>query len=114
PECFLQGYLTEATQARRHAIDLTSRAFEEILCRLANLKPTLVFGLIEASDSLLFNTAVVVHNGGLAGSYRKMHLLAGEKIFQPGNTCPVFELDGLKFGINICFDTNFPAVARAV
>ena len=41
----------------------------------------------------------------MLGVYRKVHLF--ERNFQPGETYPVFTVDGLKFGINICYDARF-------
>lgn len=114
PECFLQGYLREGEQARRHALDLTSPAFAAVLERLARWKPALVFGLIEVQRGALFNTAVVVERGCLLGSYRKTHIHAGETLFQPGSSYPTFEVGRLRFGINICYDTQFAQAAAAV
>lgn len=115
PECFLQGYLCD-DRARRHAMDLSSAAFAFVLGRLADLAPTLVFGMIESDGDALFNTAVVVRDGRLLGRYRKTHLLSGEQVFKAGREYPVFDVNGLTFGINICYDTNFaePASALAV
>ena len=78
------------------------------------LRPTLVFGVIEQSGFSCFNTAVVVRRGVLAGFYRKTHLTDGERLFEPGTDYPTFDLHGLRFGINICYDTNFPEAANAV
>lgn len=108
PECFLQGYLTEKSLAKKYAINLPSRAFENILRPLAEYKPVIVFGLIEEENKNLFNTAVVIKEGKLMGKYRKAHLLNGENFFTRGTDCPAFEINGLKFGINICYDTQFP------
>ena len=58
--------------------------------------------------------AVVVERGVLTGRYRKTHLLRGEALFTPGTESPVFEVGDLRFGINICYDTNFPEAARKV
>lgn len=113
PEGFLQGYLTDETLARRNALNLASPAFEAVLNRLPKTGPMVVMGLIEVDDDgRLFNTAIVVHRGTLIGRYRKAHLLGGEQIFNAGNDSPVFEIAGLRFGINICYDTNFPEAAR--
>jgi predicted amidohydrolase len=60
----------------------------------------------------LFNTAIVVDHGALIGRYRKVHLLAGEQIFDAGSDNHVFEISGLRFGVNICYDTNFSEAAR--
>jgi predicted amidohydrolase len=114
PEGFLQGYLTEETPARRNALDLASPLFEALLNRFPKTGPTIVMGLIEVEDGRLFNTAVVVDRGILVGRYRKAHLLGGEQIFGAGNDSPIFDVAGLRFGINICYDTNFPEAARKV
>src|SRR6202000_486397 len=50
----------------------------------------------------------------VAGRYRKRHLLGGERCFRAGDAAPVFEVQGLRFGINICFDTNFADAAADV
>jgi predicted amidohydrolase len=114
PEGFIQGYLTEEAAARRHALDLASPAFAAILDRFPKSGPILVIGLIEVDHGSLFNTAIVVRYGALIGRYRKQRLLAGERIFHAGTTCPTFEIHGLRFGINICYDTNFPDMAQQV
>lgn len=114
PECFLQGYLTEEAAARQSALDLRSAAFSEVLDRLAPITPALVFGIIELDNHTLFNSAVVVSQGKLLGVYRKTHLLPGESIFKAGNSYPIFKLSGIKFGINICYDTQFPEAAAAL
>lgn len=114
PEAFLQGYLLEEASARRHALDLASQAFEDVVRQLGQGQPMIVMGMIELEAGRLFNTAVVIERGVAVGRYRKAHLLGGEKIFDAGSECPVFEVDGLRFGINICFDMNFPEAARKI
>ena len=115
PECFLQGYLCERAAAARHAISLKSAAFDRILADLADARPMLVFGLIEADGEMLYNTAVVVDAGRLVGTYRKANLLPGERsTFAPGAQPGIFEVDGLPFGVNICSDTQDAALALAV
>ncbi|WP_036292481.1 carbon-nitrogen hydrolase family protein [Methylosinus sp. PW1] len=131
PEGFLQGYLTEDAAARRNALDLASPAFSAVLNRLPKTGPMIVMGLIEIEEGRLFNTAIVVDRGVLVGRYRKAHLFnrehvfnvgtetelrlfGGENCFHAGTDNPVFEAEGLRFGINICYDTNFPEAARKV
>jgi predicted amidohydrolase len=114
PEGFLQGYLTDETLARRNALDFASPAFEAVLNRLPKTGPMIVMGLIEVDDGRLFNSAIVVDRGTFIGRYRKAHLLDGERIFDAGNDSPIFEIAGLRFGINICYDTNFPEAAQKV
>jgi predicted amidohydrolase len=114
PEAFLQGYLLDPDDARRVALDLDSPTFSAMLARFPASGPMIVLGLIEIEHGLLFNTAIVVEHGTLLGRYRKMHLLEREALFTAGDSVPVFGVDGLRFGINICFDTNFSQPARRV
>lgn len=114
PECFLQGYLTDGQAARRHAFDLGSPAFMTLLRMFPRDAPMTVFGLVEIEGDRLFNTAVVVHRQTLIGRYRKTHLLSRERCFHPGDGADVFAVDELRFGINICFDTNFPAASKSL
>jgi predicted amidohydrolase len=114
PECFLQGYLVTEQHVREHALSLDSARFTSMLERLARIRQTLVFGIIERDRGRYFNTAVVVARGELVGAYRKTHLVPGESIFDRGDAYPTFELRGVRFGINICYDTQFAeAAARA-
>lgn len=114
PEGFLQGYLTDAEAARRNALDLSSSAFAALLAHLPESAPMIVVGLIEAEGDKLYNTAAVIHRRALVGRYRKRRLLGREACFEPGADAPTFEVDGLRFGINICFDTNFASAAASV
>ncbi len=110
PECFLTGYFRKPAPATRNSIDLDSARFDTILDELAGFDSTLILGLIERSDAGLFNSAAVVERGKLVGRYRKQHLV--ESAFEAGNDAPVFERNGIRFGVNICFDANFPEAAR--
>jgi predicted amidohydrolase len=114
PEGYLQGYILKEQDARPAAIDLSSPTFETLLSRFPRSGPMIVVGLIEIDDRKLFNTAIVVRCGELIGRYRKVHLLAAEGAFSPGHESPIFEIEGLRFGINICYDTNFPDAAQKV
>ncbi|WP_205857688.1 carbon-nitrogen hydrolase family protein [Phytoactinopolyspora endophytica] len=113
-ECFLQGYLVEEQHMRKHALDLGSPRFGTILRRLERIKPTLVFGVIEQDGQRYFNTAVVVTRGRLIGAYRKTHLVPGESLFNDGDTYPTFDLQGVRFGVNICYDTQFAEASAPV
>lgn len=114
PEGYLQGYFLHEQPARHVAFDLASPAFRAVLQQFPKTGPVIVAGVIEVDAGGLFNTAIVVRHGKLIGRYRKTHLLRAERAFTPGNDYPVFEVDGLRFGINICYDTNFPDAAIAV
>jgi predicted amidohydrolase len=114
PEGFLQGYLTEEASARRNALDLASPEFKLVLNRFPETGPMIVMGLIEVEGGRLFNTAIVVDRRAVIGRYRKAHMLGSEQIFEAGSDNQVFEIEGVRFGINICYDTNFPGAARKI
>jgi len=114
PECYLQGYVVDEEKTAERAIDLSSPEFSAVLKRLSHVNPLMVFGVIEIENDRLYNTAVIVEHGKLLGSYRKVKLLPGESVFDAGTDFPVFDLNGLRFGINICNDLNFPECSKAI
>lgn len=68
---------------------------------------------------IYFDTAVVIGpTGEILGKYRKTHPAAVrslEKIyFKRGSRFPLFDIQGWKVGITICYEWAFPEVARCV
>jgi predicted amidohydrolase len=114
PECFLQGYVVASEHVRDQAFEIGSPPFDAVLARLADLRPTLVLGMIEFAGGRFYNTAAVIAGGSVVGRYRKTFLTAGERVFTAGDEYPVFDCLGVRFGINICYDTQFPAAAAGV
>jgi len=112
PECFLQGYTLDESETKNRALDLSSQQFYAMLDDLSSYNTALILGLIEKEEKGFYNTAVVIHRGKLLGKYRKVHLF--EKNFQPGDSYPVFTVNGLTFGINICYDARFSEGAVAL
>lgn len=69
------------------------------------------------ADRYYNSAAVISREGKLLGVYRKVHLpqipLWEERsYFTPGKEYPVFDLDGVKVGVQICWDNFFPEGAR--
>jgi predicted amidohydrolase len=115
PECFLSGYILDETYMANYAYDFESNQFAAIINQLVNVKPVLVFGVSEKKSGKYFNSAVVVNRGEIIGVYRKTHLIdPNEAFFTPGKDYPIFEIKGLKYGINICYDAQFTDAAKAV
>ena len=77
-------------------------------------------GFVDAKDDL-YNAAVVIYDGKLAGVYHKIHLpnygvFDENRYFQAGMECPVYVIAGVGVGINICEDIWYeagPATAQA-
>lgn len=114
PECFLQGYIVTEQHVRGQALEIGSPELRAVLGRLATIRQMLVLGMIERSGGAYFNTALVVDGGRVVGRYRKTFLTAGELVFTAGDGYPIFACHGVKFGINICYDAQFPQAAAAV
>ena len=117
PEMCLSGYLfpsREALEAMAEEIPGPSTDRLARICRKENV--TLVCGMPEKRGGKLYNSAAVVGPGGLIGSYRKSHLFLDEKgLYEPGDSgFQVFDIDGVKVGVLICFDWVFPESARSL
>jgi len=69
-------------------------------------------GLIEKSDDKIYNTYLCVSGDELLAKYRKLHPFIS-KYMSPGNEYCVFDLNGWKCGILICYDNNVIENVRA-
>lgn len=75
-----------------------------------------VVGLAEAGeDGRFYNTTVLITPEGIALKYRKTHLWSSDKgIFTPGDRYATTLFKGVRVGLLICFDIEFPESARAL
>jgi predicted amidohydrolase len=114
PECFLQGYLVTERHVSAHAMEMASPESAAVLAQLAAVRQMLVLGVIERAGGEYYNTAMLIAGGRVLGRYRKTFLTPGESVFTAGDSYPVFEREGVRFGINICSDTRFAEAAASV
>ena len=77
----------------------------KLLDRTQRFSSTCIVGYNEKRGADLYNTAVVLHKGHILGSYSKCS--AYMHFHKQGREFPVFERDGVKFGIVICSDGGF-------
>jgi 5-aminopentanamidase len=111
PEAVVGGLADYAEEPARFAIP--SANIGPVLATLASDTVTTIVGLSEiASDGTLYNSAAVLRKGAVAGVYRKNHPAITRSVYQPGSGAPVFKIEGLTFGIVICYDSTFPELAR--
>ena len=70
-------------------------------------------GMVEKDDkNRTYASHLVIKPDGFVGIYRKLHIAPPEQgIFSPGNAIPLFETSGVKFGIQLCYDSHFPELA---
>lgn len=116
PELFLPGYTTTthiASLAESLDGDRVAR-----LCAAAKRHDTaIVVGLAErCPGGGIANSALAIdRDGRIAGCYRKIQLFGDEaEAFVPGDALEVVELAGVRVGLMICFDIEFPEIGRAL
>jgi predicted amidohydrolase len=118
PELANTGYnFTDRGQAFRLSEHPRNSEFVDFLTNFCkNNNNTIVTGFNERSGRDIFNSALVVNKSGIVGKYRKLHLFMNEKdYFKPGDLHPeIYEVDGVKFGLLICFDWIFPELWRVL
>lgn len=50
----------------------------------------------------------------MLGIYRKINPAINRSVYAAGSELMTFHIDGLNFGVLICFDSNFPDLARGL
>lgn len=118
PECALTGYCfhnrEEAFSVAQTIPGPATGAFQK-LCQELNCH--LVFGMLEAAGSRLFNVAVMVGPEGVVGVYRKVHLpwLGVDRFADYGDQpFSVHDCQSARIGLNICYDAGFPEPSRCL
>jgi predicted amidohydrolase len=116
PELFLTGYnLGDRIAGLAEALDGPSVAEARAIARQNGV--AIVFGMPEADGGRTFNTAVAIAaDGRVAGRYRKIHLFGANepRLFSAGEEISVIPLGSFRVGIAVCYDIEFPEMARAL
>jgi predicted amidohydrolase len=105
-----------------------SEVIQEIRAAAKKAEMALILPFGERANAGMYNAAMVCdRRGNVIGTYRKTHIPAyfpNEKAggtgsyekfyFTPGEGLPVFELSGVKIGIQICNDRLYPEPSRVL
>jgi len=110
PELTLLGYPPEDLLLKPSLIAANQEALYEIAPHTTGL--TAIVGYADAKDDI-YNTAAVLHDGALAGVYRKHYLptygvFDEDRYFRAGDDNAIFELGGMVFGVSVCEDMWYP------
>ncbi len=110
PELSLSGYPPEDLLLKRQFLDDCRKTLKDVVTESNGI--TCLLGFPEASGSFVHNSAALIHDGTLMGTYRKILLpnysvFDENRYFKPGNEGLVFTLNGIPIGINICEDSWF-------
>lgn len=119
PEVWTVGWSCD--HFRESAQELDKSSVIDFLSQTAKLYGINIIGgsFITKSGNEYFNTCPVIdRNGSLIITYNKNHLFSyygcGEGNFVTAGGSPVMvELEGVKFGLTICYDIRFPEIYRA-
>lgn len=72
-------------------------------------------GLSEKERDVVYNTQVLLSPDGFIGKQRKIHLSRDEGLFYAGGRdISVFDIGACRVGTVICYDNQFPELARIV
>jgi predicted amidohydrolase len=75
----------------------------------------LAVGLSEKERDITFNTVVLVGPEGYLGKQRKLHMSRDETLYyKGGRDINVFDVGKCKVGVVICYDNQFPEIARVL
>jgi predicted amidohydrolase len=118
PEAALTGYCFDSLEeAQPHAEPIPGPSTKRMTAICRELSMFVVYGLLEADGSRIFNACVLVGPEGVVGSYRKIHLpfLGVDRFTTPGDRpFAVHEAAGMRIGMHICYDGGFPESARVM
>ena len=118
PECALTGYVYDnIEEARPFGETIPGPSVNKMSAVCAELGGYVIFGLLERDGDRLFNALALVGPQGLVGSYRKIHMpYLGIDRFTDFGDQPfaIHEINGVKIGMNICYDGGFPESARCM
>ena len=127
PECAITGYcFNSKEEALPYSTPVPGEHVDALVKIAAKHDLHIVAGSLESSGNELFNVALCVSPAGLSACYRKTHLphLGVDHFTSPGGAdwnpkdadsrdpYPVFEVDGVRVGVLICYDASFPEASR--
>jgi predicted amidohydrolase len=118
PELFLTGYNigADAIRALAQKVDGPAAQAAAEIARRHGI--ALLYGYPELDRGQVFNAALLIERDGRPlANFRKLHLFGAldGAVYTPGDDPAVMaEIDGLKIGILICYDVEFPELVRGL
>ncbi|MGM5692396.1 carbon-nitrogen hydrolase family protein [Streptococcus suis] len=113
PECFVTGYELPMTYEKSISCD------DEVIMKICEVAKEYDIGIVLTSFTKgkrqPQNTAFVINRSGeILMKYSKVHTcdFADEKDVEAGTEFKVCDVDGIKIGIMICYDREYPESAR--
>ena len=121
PELYTTGYFLPPDDMRTLAQHKNGQIFQQLSQWSKELSIGVVYGYPELDDTnsspIYYNSAMFIDSEGHElGNYRKQHLWVEYEptIFKPGNDNLIVTYKGIKIGVLICFDVEFPEAVRCL
>ncbi|MEA3500244.1 MAG: nitrilase-related carbon-nitrogen hydrolase, partial [Candidatus Marinimicrobia bacterium] len=118
PELCTTGYqFKNLDEVEKYSEDFTDSYSVDYFTKLARENScVIVAGFAEKGGDKFYNSAAVISEKGLLGTYRKINLFYRENLFfSAGENEPlVVDVGFCKVGVMICFDWIFPEVTRSL
>ena len=116
PEMAITGYPAEDLLFKPSFIQANIQKMHQVVAHSQGI--TVVVGFADSQGDI-HNAAAVAHDGQLLGIYHKMYLpnygvFDEERYFKAGTECPVFVINGIGIGVNICEDIWYALGPTAV
>ncbi len=117
-ECSISGYTFARHLSKEQMLDLAElipegESIKALIEIAAKNNIAILAGLFEKDkENNLFKAYVCVNKNGLVAKFRKLHPFINPYL-TPGNEYCVFELEGWKCGILVCYDNNIIENVRA-
>lgn len=119
PELWAIGWACD--EFVKNAEDKKNNETVEFLSELAQKYQTNILGgsYIRKENNKLFNTCPIIsRKGELIAEYDKNHLFSyyddcENKYITQGKNPVIVDIEGIKFGISVCYDIRFPEIYRA-
>lgn len=111
PELSITGYPPEDLLLKRHFIDGNLEALNRVIENTKDIAA--VVGFVDRKDSILYNAAAIIQNCKMIGVYHKVFLpnygvFDEYRYFRAGTETPVYNIENIKLGVNICEDIWYP------
>ena len=121
PELYTTGYTLEPNLTRSLSETKGGPTFKQLSVWTKELNIAVLYGYPEIETTndtpVYYNSAAfIASDGSLLGNYRKQHLWVHHEkdVFSPGSENLIIDYKGIKMGILICYDVEFPEAVRCL
>ncbi len=116
PELFVSGY-NAGPAVRSLAEPAAGPTAEAVAAMAAGNRLAVLYGYPEREGRRIYNSAQLIDGSGRSiANYRKTHLYGRweRRVFTPGEALVTARVAGIRIGILICYDVEFPEAVRAL